>query len=258
MKAIDIANFEQDFANTKTDSEGTLFHFNPITLDIPGDPAGPLQVTECKRADGDTSFYYQEIKPKQRIVVHFTEGYLKGDIASLTKPNHQVSVPFVIARDGTIYNLWGSVNWSNHLGKGAVGGNQLLSGTSIGIELSNVGPLTLSGSNLLTGYGDTYCTTADTDYYVLLPQQYRGYSYYATFASAQYTSLITLLRFLTNKYNIPRTFLPEPQRYNLFASDAEAQASTGIVTHVNFRPSGEKVDIGPAFDWNTLINGVTA
>jgi hypothetical protein len=70
-------------------------------------------------------------------------------------------------------------------------------------------------------------------------------------------SLSMLLRFLTNRYNIPRTFLPEAQRYELFGSDAEAAASTGIVTHVNFRPPGEKVDIGPAFDWTRVIGYVT-
>ncbi len=258
MKAVDIAAFEEDFATSKADSEGNPFDFNSITIDMPGDPAGPLNVTECKRPNGDTSYFFQEVIDKKRVVVHFTEGYLKGDIGSLAKAGHQVSVPFVIARDGTIYNLWASNHWSYHLGLHTVGGNQLMSSTSVGMELSNIGPLTLSGDNLLTGYGDVYCTTGDTDYYTQLATPYRGFSYYGSFTDAQYASLITLLRFLTDKYNIPRTFLPEPQRYNLFTSDAEAQASTGIVTHVNFRPSGEKVDIGPAFDWDRVIAGVTA
>jgi len=257
MKATAIPAYEQDFAATGIDSDGKHFNFNPVTIDIPGDTMGPLNVTQCNRADGNTSYYYREVLNKKRIVVHFTEGYLKGDIATLTKTDNHVSVPFVIARNGTIYNLWTSTYWSYHLGTGAVGGNQPTSSSSLAIELSNIGPLTLSGTSLHTGYGDVYCDVADTEYYTQLPEPYRGYSYYATFTDAQYTSLAILLRFLTTRYNIPRTFLPEAQRYQLFNSDAEALASTGIVTHVNFRPAGEKVDIGPAFDWARVIGYVT-
>src|SRR3569623_2598586 len=108
MKATDIPAYEQDFAVSKTDSENKLFTFNPVVIDIPGDPMGPLKVTQCTRTDGNTSYFYREVLNKKRIVVHFTEGYLKGDIATLTKTDNHVSVPFVIARDGTIYNLWTS------------------------------------------------------------------------------------------------------------------------------------------------------
>src|SRR6266487_4514403 len=123
MKATDIPAFEDSFRQSATDSDGTVFDLNPVTVNIPNDALGPLQLVECKRRDGDTSFFFKEEKSKKRIVLHFTEGYLKGDIASLTRTNHQVSVAFVIARDGTIYNLWESKNWSFHLGPGCVGGN---------------------------------------------------------------------------------------------------------------------------------------
>ncbi len=259
MKASSIADQEQDFAVSKTDADGKLFDLAPFSVDMPGDPAGTLNAVDCTRHDGDTSYYFTELVEKKRIVVHFTEGFLKGDLFTLTQTGNHVSVPFLIARDGTIYNLWASKNWSYHVGPKAVGGNQTISSSSVAIELSNIGPLTLKGNELWgADNAFVYCTLDETDFYTELPQVYRGYSYYATFTTAQYTSLITLLRFLTTKYNIPRSFLPEDSRYNLFGSDADAQASTGIVTHVNFRPSGEKVDIGPAFDWDTVIAGVTA
>ncbi|MBN8837166.1 MAG: N-acetylmuramoyl-L-alanine amidase [Sphingobacteriia bacterium] len=264
MNISKLPAFEASFVTDKTDSEGKLFKLTSSTVSMPGDSSGPLNITVCEPASGDNSFYYTTPPPdpsdatKKRIVLHFTEGYIKGDIAALTTPGNHVSVPFVIARDGSIYNLWASKYWSYHLGKGCVGGNSVISPSSIGIELSNIGPLTLSGSSLLTGNGDTYCSLSDTDDYTALPAPYRGYSYYASFTEEQYKSLITLLRFLTTKYSIPRRFLDEPARYNLFATDALAKASTGIVSHVNFRAPGEKVDIGPAFDWKRVIAAVTA
>ncbi|HRQ49305.1 MAG TPA: hypothetical protein PLR74_02135, partial [Agriterribacter sp.] len=70
----------------------------------------------------------------------------------------------------------------------------------------------------------------------------------------QMDSLVILLRYLTAQYNIPRAFLPEPQRYQ---ATQDVLSFKGIVSHINYRPTG-KWDIGPAFDWNGLIAGVQA
>ncbi len=67
-------------------------------------------------------------------------------------------------------------------------------------------------------------------------------------------SLIILLRFLTNKFNIPRQFLPEDKR---FVTTNDVLQFKGIVSHINYRTSG-KWDIGPAFDWAGMIAGVQA
>ena len=187
--------------------------------------------------------------------MHFTMGYLKGDVAALTRSNYHVSVPFLIARSGVIYNLFPSVYWSYHLGEGAVGRNGTRSKASIGIEISNIGPLTSSGSNPLTIYSKSsqrqvYCAGGETGYYV--EAAYRGWEYLATFTDAQYESLIVLLRYLTGRYGILRKFLPASKRYT--TSDETAHFR-GIVSHVNFRAKG-KTDIGPAFDWDRVIEGV--
>jgi N-acetyl-anhydromuramyl-L-alanine amidase AmpD len=170
----------------------------------------------------------------------------------------EVSVPFVIARSGHIYNLWASKYWSYHLGPGAIGGNSAMSQRSIGIEISNIGFLRKKAGGLLhTVYSsdDVYCTEQETGFYQKLPTAYRGEQYYATFTNAQYNALISLLRFLTARYNIPRTFLPVATRFNPFANAAEAEGFKGICSHVNFRPSG-KWDIGPAFNWGRVEKGL--
>ncbi|MFY8126738.1 MAG: N-acetylmuramoyl-L-alanine amidase [Chitinophagaceae bacterium] len=259
MKATSIPAYENTFANTGKDSHGKQFILSPKSVKF-NNNTEVMNYVDCKRSNNDSSFYTAQEIEKKRIVLHFTEGYLKGDIATLTQPGNMVSTPFVIARNGTIYNLWASKFWSYHLGPGAVGGNTDMSKSSIGIEISNIGPLKKVGNNLVTQYGNTdvYCSLNDTHLYHNLSPAYRGNKYYAAFTTAQYNAVISLLRFLTNKYNIPRSFLAVPNRYNLFTSNAEAIAYRGICSHVNFRPVGEKVDIGPAFNWDMVIQAVQA
>lgn len=208
-----------------------------------------IQIMDCALDNGDKSFYYPEETAKKKIALHFTMGYLKGDIATLTK--QYVSVPFIIGRNGVIYNLFASKYWSYHLGKTAIGVNTPMSRESIGIEISNIGPLKLIGSNLVTTYLDTdICTTAETQYYTKLNNKYRGYEYFATYTDAQYEAIVKLIKFLCAKYNIPKNFLNEPERYEIM-TEPGFKGFSGIVSHVNCRI--DKTDIGPAFDWNKII-----
>ncbi len=254
MNVSKIAATEKAFRTTGQDNNGKQFKLTPTTVTVPG-TSEKFEVILCRRDNNDKSFYYEEAVPKERILLHFTMGYLKGDIARLTTPGEHVSVAFVLARSGDIYGLFDSKWWSYHLGPSAVGGNKAMSSSSVAIEISNIGPLKASGTDLVTTYSasDVYCALTESAYYTKLAKSYRGYSYYASFTDAQYTSLTKLLRLLTKKYNIPRTFLGAENRY---ATLEHPENVKGILSHVNFRP--DKADIGPAFDWNRLIAGVTA
>ena len=94
----------------------------------------------------------------------------------------------------------------------------------------------------------------DTDKYIKLNSPYRGQEYFASFTESQYVSLILLLRYLTATKDIPRKFLPSEERFDTTEKVVDFQ---GILSHVNFRKSG-KWDIGPAFDWDRVIDGVQA
>jgi N-acetyl-anhydromuramyl-L-alanine amidase AmpD len=252
MKATSISGHEASFQTNATDSAGKKFVLTDETVTIPG-TTETLTVVDTVRENGDTSFYYQDVYPKKKVILHFTMGYLKGDVAMLTRT--QVSVPFLIARNGTIYNLFASKYWSYHLGPGAVGGNTAMSRECIGIEISNIGPLKKIGSNLVTTYSitDVYCSVADTQFYYKLAAPYRGYEYYAKFTESQYVSLVKLLRFLCGRYTVPKAFLNEPKRYKTLPA-TEFVGYRGIVSHVNCR--SDKVDIGPAFEWQRVIMAV--
>lgn len=258
MRATSIPQHEATFRQNGIDSSGTKFILTNETVSIPDKVGGNITFVDCRKEVPDSSYYYAEDFPKQRIVLHHTAGYLRGDIAQLSRQGTEVSVPFVISRSGLIYNLWKSRHWSYHLGPGAIGGNTEMSRNSIGIELSNIGFLRRkTNGDLHTVYSttDIYCSEAETAFYQKLPSKYRGEQYYARFTTAQYNALVLLLRFLTARYNIPRTILPPTKRFEAFGSAAEAASFKGICSHVNFRPTG-KWDISPAFEWDRIIKGI--
>jgi N-acetylmuramoyl-L-alanine amidase len=251
MRVENIPNHENEFDEHGLDIDGKIFHLTPSSIAIPNEDSEMAYVL-TKSANGDTSFYHREAQQKDQIVLHYTMGYLRGDIAQLTRNNMHVSVPFVIGCNGKIYNLFSSKYWSYHLGPGSVGGNKVRSQKTIGIELCNIGPLTNRGDALSTSYSSTdkYCDLAQTEHYQ--SASYRDFDYYSTFADAQYEALIVLVRYLTARYDIKRKFLPESER---FETRDSVPSFGGIVSHVNYRATG-KTDIGPAFDWQRLIDGV--
>ncbi|WP_295123019.1 caspase family protein [uncultured Chitinophaga sp.] len=242
-------------------------HLKPFSLPVPGEPQ--LMLNGVLYSPPRTGYYHPTQHPKERIVLHFTAGNTRSDMMSLTQQNRHVSVAFVIARDGTIYQLFPSAGWSGHLGAGV--GNQGTGNAedkaTIGIEISNYGYLVPREGQLETIYSrlknpatgvvsapDPYCKLSQKEAYTEITTPFRGQTYYANCTPEQVESTVILLRFLTAKYNIPREFLPEAKR---FVTTNEVLTFKGIVTHVNYRTSG-KWDIGPAFDWNALISGVKA
>ena len=257
----------------KTGLKGA-FHLKPFSLAIP-DEELKLKAVTCRptvKLPGFDSAYtgYFEREDcgalKKNIVLHFTAGHLTGDIRTLSLPRKKddgvtyktrfrLSVPFVIARDGTIYNLFSSKYWSGHIGTTSLGNSRTYDKKSIGIELSNAGPLRLVGEDLF--YKDNkqfYCKLSDEAYYTKTEEPFREQQYFATFTDAQYNSLIILLRYLTTSYTIPRKFLDRDKRY---IASKENSDFNGIVSHINFR-SKDKWDLGPAFDWDKVIQGVQA
>jgi N-acetylmuramoyl-L-alanine amidase len=252
MKATSITTHEASFQTNAIDSSGKKFILTPTTVKIKNSTE-TITLIDTVRDNKDKSFYFEEETEKRKIILHFTMGYLKGDIATLTKQH--VSVPFVVGRNGNIYNLFASKFWSYHLGPSAMGGNTAMSKECIGIEISNIGPLLKSGNNLVTTYSkdDVYCSLEETQFYTKLKTKYRGYEYYASYTDAQYKAVIQLIKFLCAKYDIPKNTLAEAVRYNIMTA-TDFTKFKGILSHVNCRT--DKVDIGPAFDWARVISSI--
>ncbi|HEV8605378.1 MAG TPA: N-acetylmuramoyl-L-alanine amidase [Tepidisphaeraceae bacterium] len=214
---------------------------------------------------------------KDRVILHYTAGLLTASLSALTIPDHSdVSVAYVLGRDGTVYKLFDDEYWAYSLGLhgsdlSAWGANALdIEKHSVAIEIINVGWLKKSGGNLYQGTcfddagnlkpGQTpYCAEGEPAAFV--QKSYRDQEYYATYTDAQYIALKQLLLYLTAKYNIPYKFIEESKRYEKFT--AKNDDWNGIVSHVNFRDDRTsahpkdwgKWDIGPAFEWDRLLPG---
>lgn len=189
--------------------------------------------------------FIPERRAKKRIVLHFTAGVLKGDIATLT--TNKVSTQFVLARDGTAYQLFDTDFCAYHLGPASDGSysNTQMSFSSIAIEITNIGPLKLKDGVLYDIYGKAYCSEDDTDSYDKV--SFRGYDYYASYTDAQYETLDRLLNDLCLKYDIPETMLPSERRH---AYGPKAAQGVGISLHVNWRK--DKFDLAPNFDFSRV------
>lgn len=136
MKPIKIKSVEDTFKNNLTDCNGVK-HILKNTIDLDND----IKIYQI-RPSYDT-YYYTKETDKKAICLHFTVGNIKGDIGSLTKKDNKVSVNYVVDRGGNIYNLFDDKYWSYHLGSNCIGTNSTMSKQTIGIEISNYGPLKL-------------------------------------------------------------------------------------------------------------------
>lgn len=243
MLANRVEAHEADFNINKTDAQGDKYDFK-----IDNSWGFPLAFLTPK--SGISGYYYPEQTLKNMVVLHFTCGFLKGDIATLVEQDSHISTHFVLGRNGVAYQLFNTNFWAYHLGKGCAGGNAPNSKRSVAIEISNIGPLQEKGGTLYDIYGGAYCDILEQHSYTKLPTPWRGFQYFAAYTENQYGTLKSLLTYICNKWSIPRTVLPEVARYNLFGENANTYR--GICTHANYRADG-KTDIGPAFDWNKIV-----
>jgi N-acetylmuramoyl-L-alanine amidase len=227
------------------------FAANKYKYDKFADKLNALPITKIAQQNGWEGHYIKETTKKTKIVLHFTVGNIEGDVASLiSQQRGTVSVPYLIARSGTIYNLFPDEYYAHHLGYTAINnGMKREDKCTIGIELSNYGPLIKVGDELRSVYDTTYCTIQDKDAYTKLDLPFRGYTYFAAFTHAQYKSLKDLLKLITEHHEIPYQFLPESKRYQVLDAST-IQNYKGILSHVNYRK--DKYDIGPAFEWQKI------
>lgn len=224
-----IKKHEDDFFKNLTNSSGVKYKLTETT-DIGND----VKIYSI-RPDFN-SYYYNAKTAKKSICLHFTVGYIKSDTSSLSKADNHVSVSYVVDRSGRIYEMFPDTEWSYHLGSGCIGGNGAMSKQSIGIEISNYGPLKLSGDKLVDSYKNEYCKVSETEFYS--KQSYRGYEYYASMTDVQIDAVATLVKYLGRKHNIPMDFKPDDSP---FATDADALAFKGVFYHSNVRKD--------KFDW---------
>lgn len=192
-----------------------------------------------------TDCYHAAEHPKDLIMLHFTAGNSGENAAQwFASQRNRVSTPYVVDRDGTIFELYDPKYWSFHLG---IKGTHAHDRRSIGIEIANMGPLKLRKGMLHSwprDYSQIFCNLTDTDRYV--QARYRGFDYYAAYTPAQMQSVQKLVDHLCERFGIPKA-IPDAQQREKFDLAYFANYK-GIASHQNFRQ--DKFDVGPAFKWD--------
>ncbi|MBE0645670.1 MAG: N-acetylmuramoyl-L-alanine amidase [Bacteroidetes bacterium] len=197
--------------------------------------------------------YREAVFEKRHIVLHYTAGYnAAGALATWKKTPSRDGTAFIVDRDGQVYQVFDPRFWAVHIYRHQADENPAfytLEKQSIGIEIVNLGPLTLgtgdkNKSVLYTYTGKKYCTLADTALYV--QDTWKGKHYWQAYTNAQYEAVRTLCKELERDFQIPMNAAPLGDRLNVW--DVKALTGyRGVTTHCNYRK--DKFDVGPAFQW---------
>ena len=214
-----------------------------------------LDLNKIVHFDFPSSQFIDETTPKKQIYLHHT---VSGNNAKAVdnwweSTRERVAVAILIARDGTIYQLFSSEKWAYHLGLDTVIFNennipyQSLDRISIGIEILNWGALVKHID------GKWYPAAWDKALKKIVPQircgeikevqeykdGFRGFYGFEKYTQAQVESVRQLLCFWNKKYNIPLD-------YNSDIWDISKRAllgMSGIFTHASVRK--DKSDAHP-------------
>jgi len=187
--------------------------------------------------------YWAEYKPEliqsvEAIIFHYTASTgTAGTISWLCDKSSQASAHFVIARDGTRYQLVPLTERAWHAGgkSSTLFGLPNVNGRTIGIEIMNVGPLvqrdtmiySIAENRIFTGPGVSGG-----------PPKY-PHSMWEAYTTKQIDVLTNLTKLLITEFPIVKTDL-----------------TTRLIGHEDVDPT-RKMDPGPAFPWEVLRQAVS-
>ena len=187
---------------------------------------------------------------KDLIVLHFTAGTSCASAFNTWQVDaRRIATAYGVDPDGTIVEFFPPEAWAYHLG---IKGTSRHDHRSIGIEIANAGPLrpdpeTPKQLNWWPNNWRTrYCSLDETHRFVA--EQYRGIPYFAVRPEDQQKATGALVRYLCDRFGIPREASSEARR-GVFNPVAFADYR-GVASHSNFRQ--DKWDVGPAFRWEHL------
>ena len=199
----------------------------------------------------ETSYFKTE-HTKSKIVIHHTVG---GSATSTIKyweaQANNLSTPFIIERDGTIYKCFDPKYWAYHLGvspktcvfpKGVTVNKGELDQASIGIEIASEGALTKKDGK--------YYTVMNTEYKavpIILDKPWRDFQYFDFYDAPQLTALYALITDLLKTF---RTIRPVYLDSEETVSIDKLKTFSGILGHFHVRL--DKTDPYKTFDWATL------
>jgi N-acetyl-anhydromuramyl-L-alanine amidase AmpD len=187
--------------------------------------------------------YYPTAQKKTHIILHHTAGgSAASSVAGWAATPEHIATPYIIDRDGTIYETYSPEFWAYHLG---VKGATWLEKASIGIEICSYGQLTPNVAGELLTYTKK-----------VIPKEkaakvsFRGFEYYEAYTPEQIAALKQLLPYLMDRFGIK----PQADRKNFWEYRDAKTLPPGIWSHTTVRK--DKVDIFPQKEIVELVNSL--
>lgn len=175
--------------------------------------------------------FYKAKYPKSRAILHHTAG---GSAQSSVdwwnkKPDH-VATPYIIGRDGSIYETFNPECWAYALGLNSSSAEK----KSVQIEICNYGWCIKRGGKFYTGYGKEM----PADKVVTYKEKHRGHYYYEKYTNEQIKSTVDLLEYIAWRFRFEIT--PEDVK-QFWWYDRNSKSS--LLSHTSLRR--DKSDIHP-------------
>ncbi len=193
--------------------------------------AGPL--------NGDQ--YYPTEYTKNNIFLHHTAGYSAKDAIDWWNqtPDH-VGTPFVIDRDGTIYQCFDEKKWIYSLG---VTGATNTEKHGIPIEIVSLGFLFKENDGEYYAYPNypSHIGKSKVKESDVIAVDFKGHKIWQKYTDAQVSSVISLIKWLVEAYNIP--IQDDVTNFFEYNPKVATQNIPGIWSHTTVRK--DKWDIFP-------------
>jgi N-acetyl-anhydromuramyl-L-alanine amidase AmpD len=226
--------------------------------------------------------YFDTDTSKSQIYLHHTVG---GSAASTigwwNTSKIRVGTSYVVDVNGVVYEVFPPEKWAYHLGL-KTNFNKQANMQSIGIEICSEGALRDGGElnamlmqkglkgrmrddflyafdinpnaaknpmQWFKGAKPLYHILHDSDLFVKFEEGYRDYMYFDAYNPEQLTSVFELVKYLCEKFNIPKQLIPHEDKTTFDIS--LALDFKGILTHANVRR--DKSDVHPAFPWSKML-----
>lgn len=188
--------------------------------------------------------YIQDIHTKKHIILHHTAGgSAASSIAHWASNAERIATPYVIDRNGDIFECYDPKYWAYHLG---VKGNSSIEKSSIGIEICSYGALTEKNGKLLTYTGKEIPKEKSTK----LDKAFRGFQIWESYTPQQIASLKVLLPYLVDKFKIKLQI----DRKDFWEYKDPSILPSGIYSHTTVRK--DKIDIFPQKELVDLVYNI--
>ena len=208
------------------------------------DKTMPTTPPEIKKIPLKENQYYQGVYTKKYIVLHHTAGgSAASSVASWAANPEHIATPYIIDRDGIIYETFDPKYWAYSLG---VKGLTSLEKSTIPIEICSYGALTEKNGKWVTYTGKEI----PAEKTVKLDTPFRGFQVWEAYTTEQIAALQKLIPYLCARFNITL----QDVRKNFWEYQNPAKLPMGIWSHTTVRK--DKIDIFPQPSLIDMVYGL--